>query len=411
MTRIVDPASGAGQTTRWVMVAVLFVALLLALWAISGILLLALTAIVLVVLITTPVRFLMRRGVGRGLALALSLTAFLVFVLVVVLAIVPLLSRQFMTLTDRVQQGVIEIVDSWAFLDPQPDKVFLGWSIPVPIEPPHEPVAEVLRLLRDSFQLDAELIQQVGTQLINALQQLSVSVVPVVSGVASTFLNILIVFFLSIYFMTNPRGYEDGVIRLLPMFYRRRGREIIDRLDLALRGWLESTLLAMVFVGVATWIGLGLLGLPEAAALGVVAGLLAFVPTFGTLVAAVLAVAVGIIQEPQNVGLIILVTYFISLVQSQVISPLLVAGRINLPPALVLLAQIIFGLLFGFLGLLLAVPLAAILMVGVQEVYIKDILGDSAASAPDPAPAGVQPLARLADAHPGDDGLITTDRA
>ncbi len=402
-----SPTSVAGQTTRWVMMAVVFAALLLALWAISGILLLALTAVVLVVLITTPVRFLMRRGVGRAAATVLALTAFLVFVLVVVLAIVPLLSRQFMTLTDRVQQGIVEIVDSWVFLDPQPDKVFLGWSIPVPIEPPREPVTEVLRLLRDSFQLDAELIQQVGTQLINALQQLSVSVVPVVSGVASTFLNILIVFFLSIYFMTNPRGYEDGVIRLLPIFYRRRGREIIDRLDLALRGWLESTLLAMVFVGVATWIGLGLLGLPEAAALGVVAGLLAFVPTFGTLVAAVLAVAVGIIQEPQNVGLIILVTYFISLIQSQVISPLLVAGRINLPPALVLLAQIIFGLLFGFLGLLLAVPLAAILMVVVQEVYIKDILGDSAAAAPEAAVAG--PL--LADAHPDDDGLMTTDRA
>jgi predicted PurR-regulated permease PerM len=409
MTRIVGPTSVAGQTTRWVMMAVLFIALLLALWAISGILLLALTAVVLVVLITTPVRFLMRRGMGRGPATALSLLAFMVFILIVVLAVVPLLSRQFVTLADRAQKGVVEIVDSWVFLDPQPENVFLGWSMPVPIEPPREPVTEVLRLLRDSFQLDADLIQQIGTQILNALQQLSVSVVPVVSGVASTFLNILIVIFLSIYFMTNPTGYENGVIRLLPIFYRQRGREIIDRLDLALRGWLESTLLAMVFVGVATWIGLGMLGLAEAAALGVVAGLLAFVPTFGTLVAAVLAVAVGIIQEPQNVGLIILVTYFISLVQSQVISPLLVAGRINLPPALVLLGQIIFGLLFGFLGLLLAVPLAAILMVIVQEVYIKDILGDATVSAPETTAAALLP--RLTDDPTRDEGLMTTDRA
>ncbi len=409
MTRIVHSTSVAGQTTRWALVAVLFVAALLALWAISGILLLALTAVVLVVLITTPVRFLMQRGMGRGLATVLSLSAFLVFLLVIVLAIVPLLSRQFSTLTERVQRGITEIIDSWAYLDPQPEKVFLGWSIPVPIEPPREPVTEVLRLLRDSFQLDAELIQQVGSQLISALQQLSVSVVPVVSGVASTFLNILIVIFLSIYFLTNPKGYEDGMIRLLPLFYRERGREIVDRLDLALRGWLESTLLAMVFVGVATWIGLGLLGLAEAAALGVVAGLLAFVPTFGTLVAAVLAVAVGIIQEPQNVGLIILVTYLISLVQSQVISPLLVAGRINLPPALVLLAQIVFGLLFGFLGLLLAVPLAAILMVIVQEVYIRDILGDKSVGAPEPvsAPSSVP----SAEGRTLDNSLVTTDSA
>lgn len=410
MTRFIQPSTVAGQTTRWVLLAVLIVIVLLALWTISGILLLALTAVVLVVLITTPVRFLMRRGVRRGPASIISLLSVIVFVLVILLAVVPLLSRQFVTLTDRVQQGITEIIESWAYLDEQPAKVFLGWHMPVPVESPQEPVTEVLRLLRDSFQLDAELIQQVGSQLINALQQLSVSVVPVVSGVASTFLNILIVIFLSIYFLTNPRGYEDGLIRLLPLFYRHRGREIIDRLDTALRGWLESTLLAMVFVGVATWIGLGVLGLAEAAALGVVAGLLAFVPTFGTLVAAILAVAVGILQEPQNIGWIILITYLISLVQSQVISPLLVAGRINLPPALVLLAQIIFGLLFGFLGLLLAVPLAAILMVLVQEVYIKDILGDTAVETVEAIPAVTPPVQRPGDA-PYDEGLVTSDHA
>ena len=76
---------------------------------------------------------------------------------------------------------------------------------------------------------------------------------------------------MSLYLLTDPRGHEDGLIRLFPLNYRQRAREIIDRLDLAMRGWLESTLLAMVFVGVATWIGLTLLGLDEALALGVIA--------------------------------------------------------------------------------------------------------------------------------------------
>ncbi len=146
-----------------------------------------------------------------------------------------------------------------------------------------------------------------------------------------------------------------------------------------MRGWLESTVLAMIFVAVATWAGLTILGLDEALALGVIAGLLAFVPTFGTLIAALLAVLVGILQQPQNVGWIIVVTYAISLVQSQVISPLLVAGRIKMPPIMVLLGQIIAALFFGFLGILLAVPLTAILLVLIEEIYIKDILGDTAA--------------------------------
>jgi predicted PurR-regulated permease PerM len=145
---------------------------------------------------------------------------------------------------------------------------------------------------------------------------------------------------------------------------------------MAMRGWLESTLLAMIFVGVATWIGLTILGLDEALALGVIAGVLAFVPTFGTLIAAILAVIVGVLQQPQNVGWIIVVTYGISLVQSQVISPLLVAGRIQIPPILVLLGQIVAAVFFGFLGILLAVPLTAILIVLIEEIYVKDILGD-----------------------------------
>lgn len=360
---------------RWVLTAITIVVILLALWVINGILLLLLTSIVLVVLLTTPIRFLTRRGMRRAPATVLSLLLLPTFFIVLSMAILPLLIGQFATLTDLVQRGINQIVVSWESIDVEQPKYFLGWGDTV-ILPPQDPVTAVLRFVRSSFQVDAALIQQVASQLLGAFSQLSVTVLPVVGGVASTLLNVLIVIFMSFYLLADPKGHEEGVIRLLPIAYRARGREIIARLDLALRGWLESTLLAMVFVGITTWMGLTLLGLREALALGVIAGLLAFVPTFGTLVAAILAVAVGILQQPQNVGWIIVVTYGISLLQSQVISPLLVAGRINLPPIMVLLSQIVFGVFFGFMGLLLAVPLAAIVMVLVQEVYIRDILGD-----------------------------------
>jgi len=369
--------------TKWVLLTVTLVVLLLAIWQIRGILLLALTSVLLVVLFTTPIRFLTRRGLRRGPATAISLLSIPIFLLVVVLAVLPLLVSQFSTLADLVQEGIQAMIHTWENLDVQHEKLFIGWG-DVLIEMPTDPLIEVLRLVKDSFQLDAQLIQQISTQLVNAFSQLGVTVIPVLGGVASTALNTLIVVFMSLYLLTDPRGHEDGLIKLLPLDYRKRGREILDRLDDAMRGWLESTLLAMFFVGVATWLALSLLGLREALALGVVAGLLAFVPTFGTLVACVLAVAVGILQQPQNVLWIIVITYAISLIQSQIISPLLVAGRINLPPILVLLGQIIAGVLFGFMGLLLAVPLTVILVVLVQEVYIRDILGDRTAAKPSP---------------------------
>jgi predicted PurR-regulated permease PerM len=390
----------AAQTTRWALTAVLIVVGLLALWAINGILLLALTSVVLVVFFTTPIRFLTRRGFRRTLAAIISLLLLPLILLILTMTILPLLSAQFTTLADLVQQGIDQIIVSWENLDAQPPKYFLGWGDAV-IQPPRDPVSTGLLLLRESFQLDASLIQQVFSQVVSAFSQIGVTVLPVVSGVASTLLNFLIVVFMSIYLLADPKGHEDAVIRLLPISYRPRGREILVRLDLAMRGWLESTLLAMIFVAVATWFSLTLLGLREALALGVVAGLLAFVPTFGTLVAAVLAVAVAILQQPQNVLWVILVTYGISLIQSQVISPLLIAGRINLPPIMVLLSQIIFGVFFGFMGLLLAVPLAAILMVLVQEIYIKDILGDYAIDVQSDV------VTKEAQAIAIDDGLMT----
>ena len=353
---------------------------LLILWQVRNILLILLTSIVLVALITTPVRFLTKRGVRRSLATVASLLIIPAFFIVLALTILPLLATQFATLSRLVEAGIFELQANWEALDAAPPQYFLGWHYEIiGLNIPRDPFLETAALIVDSFQFDAELITQVVNQIFNAFGQFGVTVIPVVGGVASVLLNILIVIFMSMYLLTDPRGHEDGLIRLLPLSYRPRGREIMDRLDMAIRGWLESTLLAMVFVAVATWLGLTLLGLDEALALGVIAGLLAFVPTFGTLIAALLAVIVGVLQQPQNVGLIILVTYAISLVQSQVISPLLVAGRINIPPILVLLGQIIAGVFFGFLGILLAVPITAILIVLIEEIYIKDLLGDTQA--------------------------------
>lgn len=389
------------QVIRWVIIALLLIVGMLVVWEIRNILLLLLTSSVLVVLITTPIRFLTRRGVDRRLATVTSLLIIPIFFILLTLTILPLLATQFATLSRLVEAGIVRLQESWEALDATPPEYFLGWRYEIiGLTIPRDPLLEAASTFVNSFQVDAELITQVANQIFNAFGQFGVTVIPVVGGVASVFLNILIIIFMSMYLLTDPKGHEDGLIRLLPIHYRKRGREIMDRLDLSMRGWLESTLLAMVFVGVATWIGLTILGLDEALALAVIAGLLAFVPTFGTLIAVILAVAVGILQQPQNVGWIIVVTYAISLVQSQLISPLLVAGRINIPPILVLLGQIVAALFFGFLGILLAVPLTAILVVLIEEIYIKDVLGDRSQSAQVEEGKPVQPLAL-------DEGLIT----
>src|SRR6185295_10535394 len=109
---------------------------------------------------------------------------------------------------------------------------------------------------------------------------------------------------------------------------------------------------------------------------GVLAGLFSFVPNFGPIAALIPSLAVGFVQAPQSIGWIILIIYGTSFVQSQIIAPLLFKESINLPPVLVLIGQVFAAIFLGFLGIMLAVPIIAILMIIVQEVYIKDILGD-----------------------------------
>jgi predicted PurR-regulated permease PerM len=344
-----------GATTRWVLIAILVIILLVAAWVIRGILLLTLASVILVVLFTMPIRFLMRRGMRRGPAIILSLMFIGLLVIGLAATALPELFRQFtILLTDNIPQGIQTLVDRYLTSGA---------------------ILEQFPFLEDvDFQ---NLLNTVSVQLASAIGQFGVTVLPVLGGVADTILSILIVIFLSIYLLADPQMHQEGLIRLFPISYRYRVREIFARLDYTLRGWLRATIISMAFVGLATWLGLALLGIEQAVALGVLAGLLSFIPNFGPIIALVPSIAVGILQTPESVGWIVVIIYGVSFVQSQIFTPLLVAGSIKLPAVMVLLGQIIAGAFLGFLGIMLAVPITAILMVLVQEVYVKDILGDS----------------------------------
>lgn len=107
-----------------------------------------------------------------------------------------------------------------------------------------------------------------------------------------------------------------------------------------------------------------------------IAGVASFVPNFGPLLALIPALLVGAVQSPDRLLVIVLIVYGVSFVQSQVVSPILANEDMNMPPVLILIGQIVFGIFFGFLGIMFAVPLMAILLVLLDEVYVKDVLGD-----------------------------------
>ena len=327
-------------------------------WEIRGTLMLTFAAVVLVVLFTMPVRLLVSRfELNRFVAILLSVAAFFLVLALIGSSILPTIVKQFTELTNDVLPEALE----------RAQESFNSVAL-----------IEQFPFLRNlvNFELNDELVNQVVSQVTDLLGRVGGSVLPVVGGVANTLLSVLIIFFISMYLLAEPETYVKGIIKLTPIWYRGRLRVILQRIDLTLRAWLSVTAVSMVVVGLGTGLGLAMLGIQEWVALGVLAGLLSFIPNFGPVVALIPAVAAAIVQAESNIIWTVVIVYGVSFFQSQVLSPVLASERMNMPAILVLLGQIIFGFFFGFLGLMLAVPLSAVVAVLVDEVYVKDILGD-----------------------------------
>lgn len=188
--------------------------------------------------------------------------------------------------------------------------------------------------------------------------------------------SLVIVIVLGLYLAADPKTYVRGTIHLFPQQRRECVGEAFDRLEHVLRWWLIGRIAAMLAVGILIGAGLALLGVPFAFILGLIAALLDFVPNIGPLIAAVPAVMVGLSQGGTTAMYIIVLYFVVQSLEGYVISPYIQERVISMPPALLLIAQLVLGAGFGILGLLLAPPLAAVIMVLVQMLYMRDVLGE-----------------------------------
>lgn len=193
-------------------------------------------------------------------------------------------------------------------------------------------------------------------------------------GVLVDFIIILVI---GIYLASNPTYMKEGVVRLVPIRKRDRAREVMDTLGFTLWGWLKGTFLAIVIIGVIITVGLSIIGIPLALLLGVFAGLMEFIPNIGPFIAGLPAVLLALTVDPTKALYVVGLFAAVQSLEGYVITPLVQKHVIDLPPILTITAQLIMGLLAGFMGLLLAMPLVAVLMVLVKMLYIEDVLGDT----------------------------------
>jgi predicted PurR-regulated permease PerM len=178
----------------------------------------------------------------------------------------------------------------------------------------------------------------------------------------------ILIFVIAIFIAMEPRLYDRGVAWMLPLRHRDNFYAISDRIGFTLRRLLFGRIVGMVVEGLFTWVALLVVGVPMAALLGLITGLLAFIPNIGAIVSGLLMVAVGFSAGPEQ-GLGAIVVYFlVQNIDGYIVLPYIARRTVDLAPAVVLAAQLIFGALFGFLGLLLADSILASLKVTLQEL-------------------------------------------
>ena len=211
----------------------------------------------------------------------------------------------------------------------------------------------------------------IGQQVLGSVGRLTSAVSTALGALASGLLIIVIGIFIAI----EPRLYDRGVAWMLPVERRTHFYEISDKVGFTLRRLMAGRIAGMVFEGLFTYFMLahvgrlfGLEPIPMAALLGLLTGLLAFVPNIGAIISGILMVAVGF-SAGANEGLwAIFVYFFVQNVDGYLVVPYIARKTVDLAPALVLAAQLIFGALFGFLGLLLADPIVATIKVALEKL-------------------------------------------
>jgi predicted PurR-regulated permease PerM len=223
--------------------------------------------------------------------------------------------------------------------------------------------------------LSKEDLPSVGEQLLGGVGRLA-SALNTAVGIFSSIIMVLVI---GIFIAIEPRLYDRGIAWMLPMERRGNFYDISDHVGFVLRRLMAGRLVGMVVEGAGTWLMLMWGGVPMAALLGLLTGLLAFIPNIGAIVSGMLMVAVGF-SAGTDAGIWALVTYFVvQTVDGYLIVPYVARRTVDLAPALVLAAQLIFGALFGFMGLLLADPIVAAVKTALEDLSKRKTAASPAA--------------------------------
>lgn len=216
-----------------------------------------------------------------------------------------------------------------------------------------------------------ELLSQGSSDLSTIMSQAGGYALSIGSGLSDAVLVLVGAIFLA----ADPELYRRGLVKLVPPSAEPVARSAVDDAAGGLRGWMKGEAVAIIVVAVLTGTGLWFLGVPAAIGLGLIAGLMDIVPFVGPIIAGIPAVLLAFTVSPSTALWTVVLFLIVQQIQGNILQPIVQKHAVDVPPAVLLFSVIGMGLLFGFIGVLLAAPLTIVMFVLVQRVYVQALLG------------------------------------
>ena len=326
-------------------------------YEIGAVVLAFLLSVLFSIIFSAPVNYLARRGLPRAWGVLAILAALVVVLWLFGLALAPAIEEQSRQLAEDFP---VLLEEALALAN----RVRGFFGLDNPIGP------------------DAESLANVGRELLTG------STVSTAAGVGITVATVgslgLVVVISTIYLIIQPEPWVNGFVSLFPAGRRQRVREVLGMMYHTIQRWFLGQLAAMTFIGIFWAVALSIIGVPFALLLGILSGLISFVPYVGAVVSVVIPVVLALVSDPITAVWVILAFIIIQQVEGNVLQPVVMSQAVNLHPALVVFALVVMGTLFGLVGIFLAVPLAAAVQVLVREVWVKRM--DRIGTDPNPPP-------------------------
>lgn len=330
----------------WIGLIVFFISIYI-LWQIKQLLLLLFTAIVLATSLNILVKTFQHRGIKRFNAVFLSMLLLIFVSGSCVWIVIPPFIDQFQDLGKLIPQG-IERLNTWTDL------------LSERLDP------RIITLLPDT--------EELNQQLQPLLKQFLGSGLTIFYNSLGVLLGILLLLAITLMLLADPLIYRQGFKRLFPAFYRRRVEEILNLCAEGLEGWLVGILFNMVVIAILSFTVLLLLGIPLALSQAMLAGVMTFIPNLGPTLSVISPMAIALIEAPWKALAVLILYIIIQQIESNVLTPIVMAQQVALLPAITLLSQLFFATFFGFLGLFLSLPLTVVAQIWFKEVIVKDVL-------------------------------------